>query len=56
MKSHTDPILVRCPWCGEPDYDLNGLKSHIAKGDCEAYNAAQIIRSPFDEYTTHTNE
>lgn len=37
-----------CPFCGEPDYDLVGLKSHLAKGECEAYEALEVIRSPFD--------
>lgn len=27
-----------CPFCGENDFDLVGLKSHIEHGDCVKYN------------------
>jgi hypothetical protein len=29
---------VCCPFCGEPDFDLGGLKSHLTNGDCEIFN------------------
>ena len=29
---------VRCPFCGEEDFDLIGLKTHLDNGDCDAYN------------------
>lgn len=28
-----------CPFCGEPDMDLVGLKMHLTRGWCEAFNA-----------------
>lgn len=37
-----------CPWCGEPDYDLIGLKSHVMKGDCKPFDEIAVIRNPFD--------
>lgn len=30
--------LLPCPWCGEDDFDLVGLKSHLDQGDCKFYN------------------
>ena len=30
--------LLYCPFCGEPDFDLVGLKGHLEHGDCETYN------------------
>lgn len=42
--------LLACPFCGEPDYDLVGLKSHITKGECEVFTKVETIRSPFDAY------
>lgn len=29
---------VTCPFCGESDFDLVGLKSHFMKGYCDQYN------------------
>ena len=40
--------LLACPYCGEPDYDLAGLKSHLMKGECEPFEAIALIRSPFE--------
>ena len=41
-----DPISVStdvsCPFCKEEGFDLIGLKSHIAHGDCEKYNEIDI--------------
>ena len=33
---------VQCPWCGEDDFDLVGLKLHILQGWCDAYDATTI--------------
>lgn len=29
--------LISCPFCGEADFDLIGLKIHLTRGHCEAY-------------------
>ena len=26
---------VQCPWCGEDDFDLVGLKLHLEQGRCQ---------------------
>lgn len=39
MSEEANPdSSVVCPFCGEGDFDLIGLKAHIAQGDCEPYN------------------
>ena len=32
---------IKCPWCGEDDFDLPGLKFHISLGICEAYETCE---------------
>jgi len=39
---------INCPWCGDTDYDLPGLKSHISRGHCEAYEACERPMSTFE--------
>ncbi len=34
--------LMECPFCGEPDFDLVGLKMHITLGWCEVWNETKI--------------
>jgi len=34
----SDDKLKPCPFCGETDFDLVGLKSHLDHGYCETYN------------------
>jgi hypothetical protein len=34
---------VECPFCGELDFDLIGLKSHLEHGDCEPYNDLPVV-------------
>jgi hypothetical protein len=29
--------MLVCPFCGENDFDLIGLKAHLLNGDCEAF-------------------
>jgi hypothetical protein len=38
-KSENEETMIEltCPWCGEADFDAMGLKIHIARGWCEAY-------------------
>lgn len=33
---------VSCPFCGEDDFDLAGLKTHFHRGYCEHYNATEV--------------
>ena len=33
-----DNELLCCPFCGEKDFDLEGLKGHLEHLDCEIYN------------------
>ena len=33
-----DPTFISCPFCGEDDFDLFGLKIHIEMGWCDVYN------------------
>jgi hypothetical protein len=32
---------VVCPFCGEDDFDLVGLKIHLERGWCEPFNVLQ---------------
>jgi len=34
---------ITCPFCGESEFDLIGLKSHFENGDCEKYNSTKSI-------------
>ena len=34
----TSFVEVTCPFCGEDDFDLYGLKIHILSGWCEVFN------------------
>lgn len=29
--------LIRCPFCGDTDFDLIGLKMHLARGWCDDF-------------------
>ena len=33
---------VQCPWCGEDDFDLIGLKIHLERDWCDAYKATPM--------------
>lgn len=33
---------VVCPFCGEGDFDLIGLKMHLTLGWCDKYNAVML--------------
>ena len=33
---------VACPFCGEDDFDLIGLKMHLMSGWCEVFDKLQI--------------
>ncbi len=34
---------VQCPFCGEQDFDLIGLKHHFGMGRCHVYNTVEPI-------------
>jgi len=44
---HTLDPLVRCPFCTEGDFDLVGLKAHLAHGDCEPFNNTELAARVF---------
>jgi hypothetical protein len=35
--------LISCPFCGQKDFDLIGLKGHFIKGYCDIYNETEGI-------------
>ena len=37
-----EPIYVSCPFCGEEDYDLIGLKMHFLNGWCDEFNDLKL--------------
>ena len=37
---------VQCPFCGEDDFDLVGLKGHLENGWCEVYESTTKLRAP----------
>jgi len=41
--------LVACPFCGEEDFDLPGLKLHLEAGWCDAYERVERRRTMFEE-------
>ena len=45
-KSEIDELLC-CPFCGEDDFDKEGLKGHIENGWCEEYNKTEYERKLF---------
>jgi DNA-directed RNA polymerase subunit RPC12/RpoP len=38
---------IKCPYCSEPDFDAPGLKSHLLTGDCEEWNATEVLTRVF---------
>lgn len=38
---------VSCPFCGEGDFDLPGLKWHLSNG-CDDHDALQMPISPYE--------
>jgi hypothetical protein len=37
-KTLPHPSDVQCPFCGEKDFDVIGLKSHLTHGDFGPFN------------------
>lgn len=38
---------VKCQFCGEDGFDLQGVKLHLENGHCEPYNA---LNTPAQEF------
>jgi 4-hydroxy-3-methylbut-2-en-1-yl diphosphate synthase IspG/GcpE len=38
MMTAAEIKLIKCPFCGEDDFDLIGLKHHLEREWCEIYN------------------
>ena len=45
MRSRNGLDVV-CPFCGECDFDLIGLKLHLKAGHCEVWNATEDYIRP----------
>jgi hypothetical protein len=43
---------VTCPFCGETDFDLIGLKIHFTRGWCEVYDNVDTTKPPRAEKET----
>ena len=43
-------LTVLCPFCGEDDFDLIGLKSHL-QHDCTEYQVVETLPRIFHEAT-----
>ena len=42
VHSFENENLVNCPFCGEEEFDLMGLKNHFESGSCDVYNVIDI--------------
>lgn len=40
MSEYPRRDYVQCPFCGEEDFNLIGLRHHFERGHCEEYNKA----------------
>ena len=38
LKELMESNMVQCPFCGEKDFDLEGLKLHYQAGWCDTFN------------------
>ena len=39
---------VICPFCGEGDFDLIGIKNHFLRGHCDIYNDTPLVGTPIN--------
>lgn len=46
-KEQPPTKYVICPFCGETDFDLIGLKTHLNNGDCDVYNNTEELKRLF---------
>lgn len=49
-------LYVTCPFCGEGDFDLIGLKSHYEKQSCDPYNETVTTEQERMQVETHNSE
>jgi len=40
-NTQSKPEEIKCPFCGEDDFDLFGLKIHLLNGWCEIFNSIE---------------
>jgi len=40
-NNESDTEYITCPFCGQEDFDLPGLKYHFIQGHCEIYNETE---------------
>jgi len=38
---------ITCPFCGEEDFDLIGLKDHLLSSHCEVFNHTDNLTNMF---------
>ena len=41
-------IDIACPFCGDTEFDLPGLKDHLGHGRCDAYEAVEVVKMVWD--------
>lgn len=46
MSDSETTIYISCPFCGEPDFDLIGLKLHISRDYCDSCNDLETTDKP----------
>lgn len=44
MSEEQKPAAVVCPFCGESDFDLVGLKMHLTLVGCEQYENLDVYK------------
>lgn len=45
---HTEDLQdIKCPFCGERDFDLIGLKGHLLSGYCEIFESTERVTTRF---------
>lgn len=42
IKSADSVGDIACPFCGEPEFDKEGLKMHLVYGFCEVYPKVEV--------------
>ena len=46
-RCNLSEITISCPFCGEDDFDLVGLKAHLER-HCEVYDETPQVHTIFD--------
>jgi len=44
--------MISCPFCGETDFDMIGLKRHLESGQCVIFNEVDVdpVRKLMDNF------